>query len=163
MIGTVVLVAAVAVAGLTAGVFFAYATAIMPGLRRVDDRTFVAAFQAIDRAIVNPVFLAGGFFGTLALAVAAALLHLGEADRPAAWWSTAAAVLQVLVIAMTVAVHVPRNDALKAAGKTDEIDVAAARSAFDERRWARWNRVRVLLSTAVVLCLATALVLAAGN
>jgi hypothetical protein len=31
-----------------AGVFAIYANAIMPGLWRVDDRTFVAAFQAID-------------------------------------------------------------------------------------------------------------------
>ncbi len=154
MIGTLVLVAAVVAAGLTAGVFFLYATAIMPGLRRVDDRTFVGAFQAIDRAIINPVFL-GAFFGTLALSVAAALLHLGEAHALA--WSIAAAVLQLLVIGMTGAVNVPRNDALKAAGDPDAIDVAAARAAFDERRWARWNRVRMLLSTAVVGCLAVAL------
>jgi len=51
------------------------ATQIMPGLHRTDDRTFVAAFQAIDRAIINPAFIVT-FFGALALTALAALLHL---------------------------------------------------------------------------------------
>lgn len=155
MIGTVVLVAAIVAAGLAAGVFFLYAVAIMPGLRRVDDRTFVGAFQAIDRAIVSPLFIGGAFFGTLVLSVAAVGLHLGEPG--ALGWSAAAALLQLVVIALTLAVNVPRNDALKAAGDPDAIDVARARAAFDELRWARWNGVRVVLSTAVLACLAAAL------
>ncbi|GEK81372.1 anthrone oxygenase family protein [Agrococcus baldri] len=155
MLGTVVLVLAAVAAGVTAGVFFLYSNAIMPGLRRVDDRTFVGAFQAIDRAIVNPLFLVGGFFGTLLLSIAAALLHLGDGD--VLWWAVAAAVLQAAVIVITGAVNVPRNDALKAAGPPDGIDASAARAAFDERRWVRWNHVRVLLSVAVVVCLAIAL------
>ena len=49
-----VLIAATLTMGLMAGVFGIYSNAIMPGLRRTDDRTFVAAFQSIDRAIINP-------------------------------------------------------------------------------------------------------------
>jgi uncharacterized membrane protein len=155
VIGTVVLVAATVAGGLDAGVFFLYAVAIMPGLRRVDDRSFVAAFQAIDRAIVGPLYIAGAFFGTLALAVAAALLHLGE--PVVLGWSMAAAALQLVVIVLTLAVNVPRNDALKAAGDPDAIDVARVRAAFDERRWVRWNQVRVVLTIAVLVCLSVAL------
>lgn len=157
MVGTIVLAIAVVVAGLTAGVFFAYATAVMPGLRRVGDRTFVRAFQAIEGAVMNPLFIGGGFFGTLVLAVAAALLHLGEEHRATMAWSVAAAVLQLVVIVLTGTIHVPRNDAIRAAGDPEQLDVAAVRAAFDERRWARWNLVRVVLSTAVVGCLAVAL------
>jgi hypothetical protein len=62
----VVLIAATMAMGLMAGVFGIYGNAIMPGLRRTDDRTFVAAFQSIDRAIINPVFMVT-FFGALAL------------------------------------------------------------------------------------------------
>lgn len=54
-------------------------------------------------------------------------------------------------------VNLPRNDALKAAGDPDGIDVAAARVAFDERRWARWNHVRVVLSVVAAACLVIAL------
>ena len=43
--GDAVLIAATLTTGLMAGVFGIYSNAIMPGLRRTDDRTFVAAFQ----------------------------------------------------------------------------------------------------------------------
>jgi hypothetical protein len=62
---TVSLLAATISMGLVAGVFALYAHTIMPGLAKTDDRTFVGAFQAIDRAIINPWFLAGGFVGAL--------------------------------------------------------------------------------------------------
>jgi uncharacterized membrane protein len=52
----------------------------MPGMRRTDDRTFVAAFQSIDRAIINPAFMAT-FFGALVLTALAALLHLASDER----------------------------------------------------------------------------------
>jgi uncharacterized membrane protein len=44
----VTLVVATITTGLMAGVFAIYANAVMPGLRRSDDRTFVSAFQSID-------------------------------------------------------------------------------------------------------------------
>lgn len=155
MIGSVVLALAAVVAGVTAGVFFLYSNAIMPGLRRVDDRTFVGAFQAIDRAIINPLFLLGGFVGVLVFSAAAALLHIGDAAVVA--WCSAAAVLHAALMVITARVNLPRNDALKAAGDPDGIDVAAARVAFDERRWARWNHVRVVLSVVAAACLVIAL------
>src|SRR4029453_6600377 len=52
-----VLIAAALTMGLMSGVFGIYSNAIMPGLRRTDDRTFGAAFQSIDRAIINPAFM----------------------------------------------------------------------------------------------------------
>ena len=53
-----VLVAAALVAGLQAGTYFTWATGVMPGLAKVDDRTFVHAMQQMNIAIVNPVFIA---------------------------------------------------------------------------------------------------------
>lgn len=44
--------------GLLAGLFYAYACSVMPGLGRADDRTLVDAMQQIDKAIENPVFFA---------------------------------------------------------------------------------------------------------
>jgi uncharacterized membrane protein len=64
LLGGAALVAATITMGLVAGVFGLYAQTIMPGLRRTDDWTFVAVFQAIDRAIVNPWFMAS-FFSAL--------------------------------------------------------------------------------------------------
>src|SRR6476660_7259176 len=67
------LAAAVVVVGLQAGPFFTWSTGVMPGLARVDDRTFVEAMQQINLAIVNPLFIAT-FLGAPVLAGAAAAM-----------------------------------------------------------------------------------------
>jgi uncharacterized membrane protein len=147
------LVAATMTMGLMAGVFGLYAHAIMPGLRKTDDRTFVGAFQAIDRAIVNPLFMTW-FLGALALTGVAAALLGGE--RSVLPWVVGAVALYLAVFVITIAVHVPLNDALKAADPA--MDPAAVRGRFDEARWVAWNVVRAVLSTAGLGCLAWALV-----
>lgn len=152
----VVLVLATVSVGLMAGVFFAYAVAVMPGLARTDDRTFVGAFQAMDRAIINPLFLVV-FVGALAITVVAAAVHLDDESRSAVPWILAAAVLYLVVFVITVRVNVPLNDAIKAAGDPDEIDVAAVRERFSESTWVRWNVVRTALTTAAMACLTIAL------
>ena len=154
-----VLVLATLATGLSAGVFWLYAHTVMPGLRRVDDRTFVSAFGAIDRAIINPWFMAGGFLGAPLLTALAAALHLGEEWRGVLGWTLVALTAYLVLVVITVAVNVPRNDALKAAGDADHIDVAAVRAAFDEDRWVRWNRVRVALNLIGFAALCWALVL----
>jgi uncharacterized membrane protein len=58
VVRTVTLLGATMTMGLAAGVFALYAHTIMPGLKKTDDRTFVAAFQSLDRAIINPWFMA---------------------------------------------------------------------------------------------------------
>ncbi len=140
--------------GLVAGVFGLYAHTIMPGLSKTDDRTFVKAFQAIDRAIINPWFMGGGFLGALIFSAGTTIIHLGHTKLPLL---VAALALYMLVVAITMIVNVPLNDALKRAGDPDHIDVAAVRARFDERRWARWNLVRVVASTSAFVLLAWAL------
>jgi uncharacterized membrane protein len=142
------LLAATIAMGLMAGVFWIYGNAIMPGLRRTDDRTFVGAFQSIDRAIINPLFMAA-FFGALLLTGAAAALNVSEGDVLP--WSLAAFLLYLGVIVITVRVNVPRNDEIKSA--TDP-DLVAVRQRFEEARWVRWNAVRAAASTAALGCLA---------
>ncbi len=155
----VLLVLAMISIGLMAGVFFAYTTAVMPGLAKADDRTFVGAFQAIDRAIINPLFLSV-FVGALAITVLAGAAHLAGDSRSVLPWILVAAALYLATVLITARVNVPLNDAIKAAGDPDQIDVSAARKRFDEARWARWNTVRTVLTTAALVCLGVALVVA---
>ncbi len=155
------LVAATVTMGLSAGVFLLYAHTVMPGLRATDDRTFVMSFGAIDRAIINPVFMISAFFGALLFTAAAAMLQL-EGD--AFSFAAAALVLYAVLVGITVRVHLPRNDALKAAvaeGEPD--DVAAVREAFDEATWVQWNWVRVVLNLAAFGLLCWALVVAGSD
>src|SRR5262245_1174134 len=130
---TVTLLAATVTTGLSAGTFALYAHTVMPGLRSTDDRTFVAAFQALDRRIINPWFIAGTFFGALALTAAATIANRSE---PSFRWILVALIAYVLVVVITVAVHVPMNDAIKAAGDPAVINVREVRARFDESRWA---------------------------
>ncbi|NED99050.1 DUF1772 domain-containing protein [Phytoactinopolyspora halotolerans] len=146
-------------AGLMAGVFGIYAVAVMPGLRRTDDRTFVGAFQAIDRAILTPAFLAT-FMGALLLSALAAVLHIGDGGRSVLPWAAAATVLYLAVFIITMVVNVPLNDQIKAAGDpSHSADLAAVRERFDEARWMGWNTVRAVLTTTAFGFLAWALVL----
>ena len=155
----VTLIAATVTIGLMAGVFCLYANAIMPGLGRTDDRTFVGAFQSIDKAIINPLFLAT-FVGALVLTGLVVALHLGEDGRSVLPWAVAALVLYLATFVVTLGVNVPLNDGLKAAGDPDRFaDLAAVRERFGEARWVRWNLARAVASTAAFACLAWALVL----
>ncbi len=150
------LIAATLTTGLVAGVYFSYANAFMPGLAKTDDKTFVGTFQAVDRAIINPVFLGLGFVGALVFTLLAGLLHLKEKALP---WIAVAFVLYLITVIITIAVNVPLNDALKAAGDPNTIDVTAVRAAFNETRWRTFNLIRTLLGTLAFALLTYALVL----
>jgi uncharacterized membrane protein len=152
------LLAATITTGLVAGVFGLYSHSIMPGLGKTDDRTFVGAFQSIDRAIINPWFMLT-FIGALLFTALAGLLHLGQGARPVLPWILAALVLYLVAVIITMAIHLPLNDAVKAAGVPDQIsDLAEVRRRFDEARWARWNLVRAVTSVLAFGSLCWALV-----
>src|SRR4051794_7494033 len=150
------LMAATMTTGLVAGVYGIYANAFMPGLAKTDDKTFVGAFTAVDRAIVNPLFLGLGFLGALVFTGLAGLLSLKEKALP---WIAVAFVLYLITVIITIAVNVPMNDALKAAGDPNTTDVTAARAAFDEARWRTFNNLRLFLAIASTGVLSWALYL----
>lgn len=151
-------IAATLSVGMFAGVFFIYSNATMPGLRKADDRTFVRAFQLIDTAVINPLFL-GLFFGGLVFTAVAVFLHRGSEYGAALPWLVTGGVLYLVVIVLTIAINVPLNDAIKAAGDPDVIDVARVRAEFHEARWVISNHVRVVLSMGAFGSLSWALVL----
>ncbi len=158
----ITLVAATIAMGLVAGLFYTFAQAVMPGLGRSDDRTFVAGFQAIDKAIDNR-WQAVGFMGAPAFTALAAALNLGADDRSTLVWIVAALVLYGVVLAITLRVHVRLNNEIRAAGEPDRIgDLAAVRYRF-ESKWTRWNIARAVCSCAAFGCLTWALVVFGGS
>lgn len=143
----VVLLLATVTTGLVAGLFAAFAYAVSPGLRRVDDETFVGTVRAVNAAILNPVF--GLLFGgSLVAALLAAVLAW---DTGARGWVVAGAVLQVVTVGVTMLANVPRNEEL-AAGES-----SADRLRADyESRWNAWNVVRTATGVAATASLAAA-------
>jgi uncharacterized membrane protein len=158
---TVALLAATLTTGLIAGLYYGFACAVMPGLRRTGDRTFVDAMRWINVRILNGWF-ALGFGGSLVLTVLAGALHLvGDAPDGPLPWIGAAAALYVLTLVSTVAVNVPLNAALGAPGGADPVGaaaLAAVRGTF-ETRWVRWNLFRAVAATGAFGCLLWCLVL----
>ncbi|GAA0799539.1 anthrone oxygenase family protein [Spirilliplanes yamanashiensis] len=151
-----VLGAAAVVMGLMAGLFFAFDVSVMPGLAAVDDRTFVAAMQAANAAILNPVF-GLTFGGAAVLTLVAGVLLLAGGRRRAATWALAALGLYVVVLVLTMGVEVPLNDQLAAAGDARTLaDPAAVRARF-EPTWVPVNVFRTLGCTAALACLARAI------
>jgi uncharacterized membrane protein len=155
----VVLLAATLTSGLTAGVFGDWAHTIMLGLGTTDDRTFVGAFQALDRAIMNPLFMIP-FMGASALTGVAAVLYLRDGGHSALPWVALAFGLHLAALVITMAVHEPLNGVVRTAGDPDRIaDPATVRAAVEETRWLAWHIVRTIATTAAFGCLALALVL----
>ncbi|MEU5870833.1 DUF1772 domain-containing protein [Glycomyces sp. NPDC047369] len=146
---TGVLVLATVTTGLTAGVYTDWANTIMPGLGGTDDRTFVTAFQALDAAIMNPLFLGVEFTGSLVLIALALVLHLRSGQRAVLVWLSVALAAYLVSVGITVGVNVPLNERLQAAvASGGDVDFAATRALLDEARWTAWNTVRALATVA---------------
>jgi uncharacterized membrane protein len=140
-----VLVLAALLCSLVAGLLFAFAVVVMPGLRSLDDGVFIRAFQVIDRVIQNnqPLFLFVWVGSVLALVAAGVLgvLELEGVDRQLI--VAAALIYLVGVQAPTFAVNIPLNNRLQklAPDAMSEAMRTRARSEF-ESRWNRWNAIR---------------------
>jgi uncharacterized membrane protein len=139
-IGHAALIAATLGTGLIGGLFFGFATAVMPGLARTDDRTFVATMQGINEAILNPLFLTVYVAPVVCLGFAAF-------SGPARPWVIAALVLYLATVVITGAGNIPLNNALVAAGMPDSASaLEAARTTFEKP----WNRLHLARTAAVI-------------
>lgn len=131
--------------GLSAGVFFAFSTFVMPALGRLPVSSGVAAMQAINVAAIEPVFL-GVLFGSGIAASALAVGALARRSGTSDGLVVAAAVVYVLgTLGTTIACNVPLNDALAAV--TPGTDEAAALFARYLVTWTAWNHVRAGAAT----------------
>ena len=141
---------------LVTGFLFAFAVVVMPGIKKLNDREFIRAFQTMDGIIQNnqPIFVVVWLGSAVALIVAA-VLGVGHLDATGSWFLTVSTLAYLLGVQLpTIAINVPLNNKLQSLN-VDAIDEAAreaAREAFEER-WNRWNVVRTVVSCLVSLLL----------
>ncbi|MFI0846303.1 DUF1772 domain-containing protein [Mesorhizobium sp. IMUNJ 23232] len=142
---TLTILAAVG-SGVMGGLFFAYSTSVMGALGRVAPAGGIAAMQAVNVVIQNPVFFIA-FFGPalLSLVLAAAAL-LGWHGGSAVAIYVGAAFYLAGIMAVTIAINVPMNNALMA------VDPASAEGArywaTYLSNWTAWNHVRTVAGIA---------------
>lgn len=148
--------------GLMAGLFTGFSYAVMPGLKILDDRGWIAGMQHINRVILNGWFMTA-FLGSLLFTIAALALNWFSGNRAASPWILIALVLALVMFIVTSAVNVPMNDRLEAAGDPAAIADPAALRASIESRWIAWNTVRGVASLLSLLALAWALVVHGRN
>lgn len=132
--------------GLMAGVFFAFSTFIMQALAQLAVPQGVRAMQAINRTVLNPLFL-GVFGGTAITGTIVAIAAFLRWSTPGAGALLAGAMLYVLgTFGVTVVGNVPLNEEL--ARVDAEGQDAAGIWATYLRRWTAWNHVRTIAATA---------------
>lgn len=154
------LILATFLCSLVAGFLLAFALVVMPGMKQLENKAFIRAFQAIDGIIQDgqPVFTALWVGSAIALVVAAAF-SLGEGDAVGGWLIILATLGYLLGVQLpTVAINIPLNNRLQSVDveAVDETAQAAAREAF-EGRWNRWNAIRTVVACGVSLLLIVAM------
>lgn len=147
------LVAAVG-SGLVAGVFLAFSTFVMAALRSLGGKEGMSAMQAVNRAAPTPVFMVA-LLGTALTCAGLGISALTRLDEPGAVLQAVGSTLYLAGIVVTVAYHVPRNDALATVTPSS----AGAGDAWTQyvSSWTAWNHVRTLTSLAAAVTLVLAL------
>ena len=138
-------------AGAIFGFFYAWVCSTMWGLDAADPNVAIAAMQAMNASVRNPVF-APAFFGTPAVLAAAALAAWKVEERRGAWLFASAGLLYILgAMVPTVAINVPLNETL--AALQAPLDPPVARDAWQaySNPWQFWNAVRAVAAGVVLL------------
>jgi uncharacterized membrane protein len=139
--------------GLSAGVFLAFSTFVMKGLRALPPAQGLAAMQGINRAVpASPVFLVV-LMGPLAVGVGVAIAGLRDLGHAYGPWLVIGAGLYAVTILVTVVYHVPRNDALDAVAADD-----LAAWVLYAPGWTAWNHVRTVAALGAAASFPVALV-----
>jgi uncharacterized membrane protein len=150
----IVLVAALVVMALVAGLIYTFSVAVMPALADADDRTFVEIMQRFND---NPAFQLSFAAAAVLTGLAALLLRL-RSPGLAVRWTVAALVLYGIVLAITFGLHIPLNDDIDGADLNRAADVADVRDDV-EGPWVAGNIVRTVFATGAVTALGWALFL----
>lgn len=133
------------------GFFYAWVCSTMWGLDRADPRTAIAAMQAMNASVRNAVF-APAFFATPALlALTAGVLWAQRHRISAALFGLGGAIYLGFGLSLTIAIHIPMNEALAATVVPDDIETARRIWAEYSRPWQVWNQVRTVASGAALL------------
>jgi uncharacterized membrane protein len=137
--------------GLVAGLFYSWSVSVTPGLHKLSDKEYIMAFQAMNKAILNPAFFFS-FIGSLILLPLATWTNSAEGSVKFYLLLAATICYVVGVFGVTVAGNVPMNDSLAAfdSSTASVADIAAKRLSF-ENPWNSLNTIRTLGSVVTLI------------
>jgi uncharacterized membrane protein len=137
--------------GLIAGVFFAFSTFVMKALAQRPPAQGIAAMQAINITVINPLFLTG-FLGTGAACFFLAVSSLLKWNQPDATYLLVGSLLYLVgTLLVTMVFNVPLNNALATVepDNTDGVNLWANYLS----NWTLWNHVRTIAALAAAAAL----------
>ena len=153
-------VAAAAVgSGIIAGVYFAFSAFVMRALDDLPGDSSIEAMQAINRRAVTPLFMTA-LFGTAAASVALGIEGIDARSTREGQLLLAGASAYLASVALTVAVHVPRNERL-AEVATPSSEAAGIWRRYS-RAWTAGNHLRTACAAAACALFVAAVGSAAG-
>ncbi len=146
----IALILATFLCSLVAGFLFAFALVTMPGIRSLNDREFIRAFQVMDRVIQNnqPIFVLV-WIGSVVALLPSAGLGIWQLDGAGRLLIIFAALAYLLGVQLpTVTINIPLNNKLQTldVDSMNETTQKAAREDF-EPRWNLWNSIRAAFAS----------------
>lgn len=153
----IILVAATTTTAMLVGLFYGWSVSVVPGLARLNNTEYLSAFQAMNRAILNPLFFIS-FMGSVILLPLAAYLNYSQPASLCFWLIVAASALYIFgTFGITMAKNVPLNEML------DKFDIAtaseeakAAQRANFEQPWNQLHHIRTVIGFIATVCMIVA-------
>lgn len=134
-----------------AGLYFAFSSAIMPALSKLEPAQGILAMQSINRTILNPLFLLL-FVGLAALCALLVIFSLGKLPALSAILMVVGAVIYIVgSLVVTAIINVPLNDTLAALAPSAAM--SADWWANYLKNWTAWNHIRTAASVTAALLL----------
>jgi uncharacterized membrane protein len=138
-------------ASLAAGVFFAFSNFVMQALGRIPAPEGIRAMQEINVTVINRWFMTA-LFGTGVASLAVIVAAVADWDGSYGPYLVGAGALYVVgTVVVTMALNVPRNEAL-ARVEPGSAEGTAVWSRYLVE-WTRWNSVRTVASLATTAAL----------
>ncbi len=158
----ITLILAAFLCSLVGGFLFSFAIVVMPGIRNLNDREFIRAFQVMDRIIQNnqPIFMIV-WIGSIIILIISAVLSIGELYGIEMILMIIAVLFYLAGVQLpTGTINVPLNNKLQKLNvKTmNDAEQQMTRRQF-ETKWVRWNLIRTTFSNLTALLLLILLIL----
>jgi uncharacterized membrane protein len=144
---TLTLVVAIVSTGLMAGIFFTWSNAVKPGIGTLDDMTYMKAFQAMNRLILNPLFYLVFILPVLSIAISTYMSFGSTKEYVFELLLTATLIYCLGVFLVTIAGNIPLNELLEHTDleKISQIELSDLRGKI-ETKWNSFNLVRTISS-----------------
>lgn len=145
---TTILIITTLSSGLMAGLFYSWTVSVTPGLAKIGNANYLQAFQAMNRAILNPAFFTF-FMGLVILLPLASYMYYIPPLSTQFWLILSATILYMLgVMAITIFGNVPINNTLEALQiESMSLEQMSSFRLGFESKWNNLNMIRTICSS----------------